>query len=236
MTHFLEVGLPLGDARRRAPSDAAASSTTRPGASTSRRAARSCAAVTSRQLRRQRRQPARGHLFDADFDQQFAIHHAAAELDFSRSAGVRTRPCQRLRPLLSILGSSSRSFHVRLRNRHRQLADAQDVGGALGDADAAAAVEDVEQVRALQAFLERGPDQARRQQLLAEAVVPLEQVAVVRGELSPRRRPRPGRTRTSTARSPRGAAPRDTSRPAPTRGRRRCPPAAAPSRCARGRR
>ena len=38
-------------------------------------------------------------------------------------------------------------------------------------------------MRALQAFFQRGPDQARAQQLLAKRVVALEQVAVVRGEL-----------------------------------------------------
>ena len=55
---------------------------------------------------------------------------------------------------------------VGLRDRHRQLPDAQDVGRALGDADAAARVEHVEQVRALQAVLERRQTRPDSQQRL----------------------------------------------------------------------
>src|SRR5688572_3271295 len=69
-------------------------------------------------------------------------------------------------------------------NPDGELTHAQDVGGALGDADAAARVEDVEQVRALQAVLERRQDQVRRQQLLAKLEVPVEQLPMTRAELA----------------------------------------------------
>src|SRR5688572_5956881 len=55
---------------------------------------------------------------------------------------------------------------VRLGNAHRELADAQDVGRALGDADAAARIQNVEQVRALQRVLEGRPHQRRGEQPL----------------------------------------------------------------------
>ena len=125
---------------------------------------------------------------------------------------------------------------VRLADRDGQLPHAQDVGGALGHADAAARVEHVEQVRALQAVLERRQQQPALQQLLAERVVLVEQVAMERRELARGRCRCPGRRRTSTARPPRAAAPRRTSRRRPTRGRTRCRPSAGTSRCARGRR
>ena len=121
--------------------------------------------------------------------------------------------------------------------RERQLPHAQDVGRALGDADAAARVEDVEQVRALQAVLERRQDQARRR-------------AASRRTRSSCRTDRDGARANSRRRSCpdlaervlrlldllAAAAPRRTSRRRPTRGRTRCRPSAGTSRCARGRR
>ena len=82
-------------------------------------------------------QPAGRQLFAADFEQQFAIH---------------------VRPRLDRLAVAALA-DVRLGDADRELPHAQDVGRALGDADAVARVEDVEQVRALQPVLERRPDQ-----------------------------------------------------------------------------
>ena len=81
-------------------------------------------------------------LLAPDLEQQFAIHHA-------------TPPSPRLQAG-GRLPSSTYAFAMPI----GELPDAQDVGGALGDADAVARVEHVEQVRALQAVLERRPDQA----------------------------------------------------------------------------
>ena len=72
---------------------------------------------------------------------------------------------------------------MRLGDPDGELTHAQDVGGALGDADAAARIEDVEQVRALQAVLERRQNQARGEQLLAELEVAIEELAMTRAEL-----------------------------------------------------
>ena len=66
-----------------------------------------------------------------------------------------------------VTGAGDVGLGVGLGDGHGQLADAQDVGGALGDADAAARVEHVEEVRALEALLERRDDQPGVDQLLA---------------------------------------------------------------------
>ena len=71
-------------------------------------------------------------------------------------------------------------------NGHSKLTHAQDVGRALPHTDAAARVEHVEDVRALQAIVQRRQRQARIEQLLGEAVVLLEQIAVEGGELAVR--------------------------------------------------
>src|SRR5688572_11641545 len=98
----------------------------------------------------------------------------------SQLAGISSHP---------ISSSSSRSMgnrggrrglDVGLGDGHRELADAQDVRGPLGDADAAAGVEHVEQVRALEALLERGNDQPGLDQLLGHAEVLVEEVAMKR--------------------------------------------------------
>src|SRR3989442_6696900 len=75
-------------------------------------------------------------------------------------------------------GLRGAALDVRFRDADRELADAKNERGAFGDADAVARVEDVEQMRALQRVLERGPDELRFQQRARELVVALEQVAV----------------------------------------------------------
>ena len=70
---------------------------------------------------------------------------------------------------LSLVSASAR--HRPSQCATGELTDAQDVGRALGDADAAARIENVEQVRALQTVLERRQDRARMQQPFREAVV-----------------------------------------------------------------
>ena len=67
-----------------------------------------------------------------------------------------------------------------MRDRDRQLPYAQDVGRAFGHADAAARVEHVEQVRALQALIERRQHEAGIDQHFGEIVVTGEQVAMER--------------------------------------------------------
>src|SRR6188768_582639 len=78
------------------------------------------------------------------------------------------------------------SLHIRLRNPDCQLPHPQDVGCPLRYADAAAGVEDVEQVGALQALLERRQHEARAEEHAAERVVALEQVAMMRSKRLPR--------------------------------------------------
>src|SRR5215204_6767534 len=78
--------------------------------------------------------------------------------------------------------SGRRGLDVSLGNRHGQLTDAQDVGGAFGDAHPAARVEHVEDVRALEALLEGGYDQPRVDQRLRELEVLVEEIAMERGK------------------------------------------------------
>ena len=77
-------------------------------------------------LVRQAGQPAGRQLFAADFEEQLAIH---------------------VRPSLSARGL----FDVRLRDADGELSHAQNVSGPFGHADAVARVENVEQMRALEA-------------------------------------------------------------------------------------
>src|SRR5687767_12936737 len=81
-------------------------------------------------------------------------------------------------PMARPLRRDRRFFDVTLANRERELTDAEDVGHSLGDADAAAGVEQVEQMRALQAMLERGQNQPALQQLFAELVGFIEQMTM----------------------------------------------------------
>src|SRR5262245_52354395 len=77
---------------------------------------------------------------------------------------------------------SSRSMlllRVGLADRDGQLPDAEDVGRALGDADAPARVEQVEEVRTLQRELERRQQQPGLEHLLAEGERVVEELAVV---------------------------------------------------------
>src|SRR5687768_412003 len=67
-----------------------------------------------------------------------------------------------------------------LRDRHRHLANPEDVGHSFGHADAAARVEQVEHVRTLQAVIERRQHQVAAKQRLAQAVVLIEEVPVQR--------------------------------------------------------
>ena len=132
---ILEIGLPLGetgDPDRQPPRRAVGF-----GRRLRRQAVRAQLGEDDlANLVRQAGQPAGRQLLASDFEQQFPIEHLRDRLS---------------RRLVDVLPGDA----------DRQLADAQDVGRSLGDADAVARVENVEQVRALQAVLERGPDQAR---------------------------------------------------------------------------
>ncbi len=151
------------------------------------------------ELTRQPRHPRRGQLFDADLDQQFPIH---------RPSRARSRPPRLcFRPSLPPTPSRSPG----------QLPHAQDVGHALGHADAAARVEQVEHVRALQTVVERRQIRAPIAAACPRARVVLARTGCGAARAAPPSACRPGRTRTSTARPRRGGARRDTSRPAPTR-------------------
>ena len=68
-------------------------------------------------------------------------------------------------------------------NRHSQLTHAQDVGGALGDTDTAAGIQDVECVRAFETGIQRRQHQTGAQQCLAHMVIPVEQIPVERREV-----------------------------------------------------
>src|SRR5262245_10188387 len=91
----------------------------------------------------------------------------------SQLAGISSHP-------ISISSSRSIVSHVSPGDAHGELPHAKDIGRALGHADTAARVENVEGVRALQAVLERGPHQSRGEQPVREAVILVEQVAVQR--------------------------------------------------------
>src|SRR6185436_2393782 len=75
---------------------------------------------------------------------------------------------------------------IRLGDADRQLPHAQDVRRSFGHPDAAARIEDVEQVRALQALLERRKNQMRVEQLLAEREVAIEELAMRLGKFGGR--------------------------------------------------
>ena len=79
-----------------------------------------------------------------------------------------------------------RLLDVPLCNSECELTHTEDIGRPLGDADAVAGVEDIEQVRTLQAMFERRPDQTRAQQRLGEPVVLVEHAPVERRELARR--------------------------------------------------
>src|SRR5439155_15851683 len=68
-----------------------------------------------------------------------------------------------------------RLLHIALGDPDRQLTHTQDIRRSLGHADAVAGIKNVEKMRALEAVLERRPDQTRLQQRLGEAVVVVEQ-------------------------------------------------------------
>ena len=170
--------LPLGHAGARARPDGAASSTTRRGrrrrgappsaAPRSRRPAASSAAAASwRGLLRRRfrsgvRDPWSMLVALAGCRRRLEAQSGTQArycLQARASSPSRLRACAHAAPLPR--GRRCLSTYA-LAIAHRQLPHAQDVGRPLGDADAAAAVEDVEQVRALQAFLERRPAPAPR--------------------------------------------------------------------------
>jgi hypothetical protein len=111
------------------------------------------------QLLGQSGQPRRRQLFDTNLDQQLSVHQC---------------------PLST---GRLRLSHPGLRDRDRQLPHAQDIRHPLGDADAAARIEQVEHVRALEAVVERGQHQAGTQQRTSEAVILVEQVPMERMEL-----------------------------------------------------
>ena len=93
-------------------------------------------------VERRRDEPGRDFL-GADFEQQFEGTHAALP-DWSR----------RMTHLFTLLG-------VSLRDRARQVAHAADEAGALGDADGAARVEEVEGMGALERVVVGGKHQPR---------------------------------------------------------------------------
>ncbi len=131
---FFEIGLALGKLRhprRQTPGGAVAFRLGRGGEPDLLEAR----VEMPRELRRQSRQPTRRNLLAPDLNQQLAIHA--------------------LGPFRDREGISD----VRPGNPDRELPDPENVGGPLGDADAAARIKHVEQVRALETVLERGPDE-----------------------------------------------------------------------------
>lgn len=76
----------------------------------------------------------------------------------------------------------------RLGNRDRELPHTQNVGGALGDADAATGIEHIEGVGALQGVIKRRQHQARLEQRGREVVVLTEELAVELGKATRRER------------------------------------------------
>src|SRR5688500_15662882 len=110
----------------------------------------------------------------------------------SHEAGISSQPISMSSSRSMRSGARGQRFvgrgglHLRPDNLHGELADAQDVGGALGDADAAARIEDVEQVRALEAVLERRQDEAGIEQRARKGKRLVEEVPVQRGEVGPR--------------------------------------------------
>ncbi len=128
----------------------------------------------------QPRQPSGGQFLTADLQQQLAIHPPRPLRLRRRLTGAPAWRDRRLRR------RRAASLDVPLRDADRELADAEDEGGPLGDADAVAGVEDVEQVRALQGVLERRPDQPGLEQRRGELEIAFEQVAVKRAELRAR--------------------------------------------------
>src|SRR5579864_1321317 len=86
-----------------------------------------------------------------------------------------SRSMDRLRLLFS-----RRYVQPSIGNRDRELPDAQDVRGPLGHTDAAARIEHVEDVRALEAEVEGGKNEARANEFLGEGVASLELIAVER--------------------------------------------------------
>src|SRR4029434_7912239 len=100
-------------------------------------------------LIRQIRKPSRRQLFATDLEEQFAVHELRQHLRFSR-------------------------LNVGFCDADGQLPDPQDVGSTLGHPDAVARVENVEEMRTLEAVLQRRPDQSGIQQRLCKAIVPVE--------------------------------------------------------------